>query len=205
MANGVQITIVTSGITSAIQQLNRCPSYLAAAGKRAMSKVGALVQKTAKQYAPISPSVTILRKLSKAGGNIGASYEIAATKKRAAQRVVLTKFYAERLDTMLSANPRATGRPKPGGLQNSITFTSNETQAQIFVPANSEAGKYAYRIHEEKGITWFRRGPGTQVKGAKADSKFIERAIKDNTEQIQVMIQDELVKALDKLQNGAPP
>lgn len=43
--------------------------------------------------------------------------------------------------------------------------------------ANAEAGKYAKRIHDEKGKTWRKRGPGTVAKGARADDKYIQRAV----------------------------
>lgn len=77
-------------------------------------------------------------------------------------------------------NPRATSRHTPGTLEKSIQTDANEQRLEIGVPSNSNAGQYAYKMHEEKGRTWFKRGPGTVQKGAHADEKFIERAIEDN-------------------------
>lgn len=72
-------------------------------------------------------------------------------------------------------------RHAPGGLERSIewrlTGRGFALDAEIYVAANAEAGKYAKRIHDEKGKTWRRRGPGTVAKGARADDKFILRAV----------------------------
>lgn len=77
-------------------------------------------------------------------------------------------------------------------------MTSDATNATIFVATNSEAGKYAFRIHEQKGTAWKNRGPGTIAKGSQADDKFIVRAINDTRPQQIAILQDELKKALDK-------
>lgn len=72
-------------------------------------------------------------------------------------------------------------RPAPGGLENSIQWRlvgrGARQDAEIYVAANAPAGKYAKRIHDEKGKSWRNRGPGTVAKGARADDKFIERAV----------------------------
>ena len=79
-------------------------------------------------------------------------------------------------------NARAVSRAKPGGLERSIEMKSNGEEAQIFVAVNSEAGRYARKMHEGKNKPggWRRRGIGTIAKGGHADEKFIERAIYDN-------------------------
>lgn len=161
-----------------------------------MYRIGTTVKKTAVEYAPISPSITILRNLKRAGGNAGDSIYTKATKRRGGQHVMMTKWYADRLDMLLSPDPRATSRAKPGGLMRSIQFASDQTKAEIFVPVNSPAGKYAFKMHEEKGKTWKHRGPGTQAKGYKADDKFIERAIKDNESKLVKIVDDEVAKAV---------
>ena len=74
----------------------------------------------------------------------------------------------------------------------SISYAVLESSAEVFVPSNSEAGKYARRIHDEKGISWWHRGPGTQAKGAQADALFIERAITDSKPNIQKIIDVEM-------------
>lgn len=90
---------------------------------------------------------------------------------------------------------RATSRPSPGGLERSIEREVTPDSARIFVASNSEAGKYGAKIHDEKGTTWRRRGPGTQAKGGRADDKFILRAIVDNEGQILAIIKAEHKKA----------
>ena len=86
----------------------------------------------------------------------------------------------------------------PGGLERSIEYEASETRCSIFVASDSEAKAYAKRIHDEKGVTWRNRGPATIDKGARADDKFIERAIRDNLPKIQKAFDDELRKALPK-------
>jgi len=99
-------------------------------------------------------------------------------------------------------NPRATSRPKPGGLERSIDFSATADDAEIFVAQNGEAGKYAYRIHEEGpngSGKWRNPGPGTIVKGARAGDKFIERAITDNQDNFLRIIRSEIDKEWRKL------
>jgi len=84
----------------------------------------------------------------------------------------------------------------PGGLEQSIEWAVRFGQCFIFVRDNSPAGKYAAKIHDEKGKTWRNRGPGTIAKGDRADEKFIERAIEDNADEIDYIFQDELNKAV---------
>ena len=76
--------------------------------------------------------------------------------------------------------------------------TQLETGCSVFVASNSQAGRYARRIHDEKGVTWRNRGPGTIAKGARADEKFIERAIKDNVQKFRDFIEHHLNAALRK-------
>ena len=85
-----------------------------------------------------------------------------------------------------------------GGLERSIEYEASESGCAVFVASNSQAGRYARRIHDEKGITWRNRGPGTVAKGQRADEKFIERAIRDNAQNFGLIIADELRKALPK-------
>lgn len=94
---------------------------------------------------------------------------------------------------------RRTGRKlTPGGLEKSIEYETDGQTCSVFVAANSYAGRYAKRIHDEKGKTWRNRGPGTVAKGARADEKFIERAIRDNGRKFALIIEDELGKALGR-------
>ena len=82
----------------------------------------------------------------------------------------------------------------PGGLMRSITFASDAEKTEVFVPSNSEAGKYARKMHDEKGLSWWRRGPGTAAKGPQADHKFILRAIQDEEGTIGRIVDDEMEK-----------
>ena len=85
----------------------------------------------------------------------------------------------------------ATTRAQPGGLEKSIERRVEGLNAYVYVASNSPAGKYAARIHDGKGKSWRNRGPGTISKGAKADDKFIERAITDEHQNIIKIIEDE--------------
>lgn len=51
-------------------------------------------------------------------------------------------------------------------------------------------GKYALRIHDEKGKAWRRRGPGTVAKGARADDKFILRTGAEGVEGVPGALQE---------------
>jgi hypothetical protein len=91
---------------------------------------------------------------------------------------------------------RATSRAKPGGLERSIELFTDvqRMEAIVYVAANSEAGKYAKKMHDEKGLSWGKPGPGSVLKGPRADSKFIARAINDGQTQLGEKIASELRK-----------
>ena len=99
----------------------------------------------------------------------------------------------------LKRKKRTARRMLPGGLEKSIEYELTDAMhASVFVPSNSMAGRYAKRIHDEKGRTWRNRGPGTVAKGVRADEKFVERAIAGNRDNFQKIFTDELRKALPK-------
>ena len=100
-----------------------------------------------------------------------------------------------RLDGERTDGPRGTTGAKPGGLMRSITFASDAEKAEVFVASNSEAGKYAKKMHDDKGLSWWNRGPGTEAKGPQADHKFILRAIQDEGENMAKIIDSEMEKA----------
>lgn len=104
----------------------------------------------------------------------------------------------KQLSATLKRKKRTARRTLPGGLERSIEYEASESGCSVFVASNSQAGRYARRIHDEKGITWRNRGPGTVAKGQRADEKFIERAIRDNAQNFGLIIADELRKALPK-------
>jgi hypothetical protein len=134
----------------------------------------------------------------KGGGADANIMYVSGRKGRSGTAVKLTAFYDYRMNMLLSKNPRSTKRPMPGGLMRSITFRSTDHLVEVFVPSNSPAGSYAFKMHEEKGSRWKERGPGTQAKGPKADDKFITRAATDKKGEFIAIINDELNKAIDK-------
>ena len=86
----------------------------------------------------------------------------------------------------------------PGGLMRSIMMRSTDTLVEVFVPANSPAGTYAFKIHEEKGKSWKELGPGSQAKGPQADEKFITRAATDRSRDFVAIMRDEIDKAIQR-------
>lgn len=177
-------------MTTALRALDRASGETRAGIRRALFVIGATVKRTAVKYAPISPTASLLRRFARAGGVAGDSLMTGGSRRRRGRLVTLTPSYVDRL----SDDPRSTAGPKPGGLMRSIAFASDADKAEIFVPSNSEAGKYARRIHDEKGLTWWKRGPGTQAKGAEADDRFILRAITDNEATMVKIIDAEMRK-----------
>ena len=102
------------------------------------------------------------------------------------------------LSATLKRKKRTARRTTPGGLEKSIEYEVKGGSCSVFVASNSYAGKYAKRIHDEKGKSWHKRGPGTIAKGSRADDKFIERAIRDNQDKFLDVFKSELRKALPK-------
>ena len=102
----------------------------------------------------------------------------------------------KQLSSTLKRKKRTKQRTYPGGLEKSIEYEVFGDVASVFVSSNSYAGKYAKRIHDEKGQTWRNRGPGTIAKGSRADDKFIERAINSNVEKFKSIIENEIAKAI---------
>jgi hypothetical protein len=143
-----------------------------ASGTRANYRVAQLVKDTAVKYAPKSPT------------------QKEKNKGKARKRDSRGHFISS------GRSSRSTSRATPGGLMRSISAKSTEAYAEIFVAANSEAGKYAFGIHELKGKVWRKRGIGTIAKGAKADDKFITRAIDDRAKDITAIHRDAIDKAL---------
>ena len=131
------------------------------ATRRAMNRVGLLAHREARKNAPRSPTLAVYRKATGRAAKLSKA--------------------------------RGVSRAKPGGLERSVqlAFGIAGDTAEIFVASNSEAGKYAKRIHDDKGKSWHRRGPGTVAKGSHSDEKFIARAIYDNEGKIENIIRSE--------------
>lgn len=197
----MEAVVTIQGLPEAMAKLDLVDNGVRAGMRRALFRIGGLAKRTAVDYAPISPTTSMLKKFRAAlrrGGEYANVLYVAGRKGRSGQAVKLTAFYEFRMNLFLSKDPRSATRPTPGGLMRSITFRSDDRMAEIFVPANSPAGTYAFKIHEEKGSAWKERGPGTQAKGPQADDKFIIRAIRDNEKNFISMVTDELNKALER-------
>lgn len=194
------------------------------ANGRALRRIAMIGQRESIRNAPISPDQQTLNKVLRArsearkarnadkfAGDIAARMLAAKRAKgpvdagtvakinlRAAKQA---KTRANRVERGIKKgakarrNPRSTSRPMPGGLVRSISQHSTNEYAEIFCAANSEAGKYAFRIHSEKGLTWNKRGPGTVAKGGRADAWFILRALEDNAQDFYRIFDDEHRKA----------
>jgi len=146
-----------TGLPDLKRALAGIPAQARAAAGRVLADSTALVFRNAKLNAPRSPTM-------------------AQTARRRKTR----------RDTSKSRSATAATRAKPGGLERSISMTIDRAAltGSVFVSSNSEAGKYAAKIHDEKGVSWQNRGVGTIAKGTRADDKFIERALADNADKI---------------------
>lgn len=147
--------------------------------ERALYEVGDAWKNDSIANAPKSPSVTILKRLSKK-----ESFKTKETKRRKSVTVSITDSYARSAKSLSRKDGSGARAYKanPGGLERSIQMEYDDEHCEVFVTSNAEAGSYAERIHDEKGVSWSERGPGTQAKGAQADDKFIERAINGKLE-----------------------
>ena len=169
MSDAAQFDIALEGLQAVIRKLDLLAVKADQVMERALFRIGTLVRDTAREYAPRSPTSTDLRNSAKAKGS---------TRRRR------------------NRNPRSTSATKPGGLERSIDFKVSPDEVEIFVADNSEAGAYAFFIHEQKGSQWNERGIGTVSKGELADEKFIERAIEDEADAAFRIIEDEMEKLL---------
>ena len=84
----------------------------------------------------------------------------------------------------------------PGGLEKSIETETKGGVCTVFVRRNSFAGKYARRIHDERGVTWHNLGPGSIAKGGPVGEEFIKRAILWNEPTFRKILESELTKEI---------
>lgn len=191
----MQVTLKIDGLDEQLSKLAATTNAIPAVIARALFRIGGVWKRTAVDYAPISPTTSMLKDFStkiKSGRPNPRSMFIWSRKGRMITTVKLTQFYEDRL-SMLTSDSK---RPMPGGLMRSIAFRSDESKVECFVPSNSLAGKYAFKIHEEKGRTWKERGPGTQAKGPQADDKFITRSANDRENDFKAIVGNEIDKLL---------
>lgn len=104
-------------------------------------------------------------------------------------RAMLRKIYA------FGSRGGGKNRPRPGRLMQSIVSKSDTKTASVFIAEDAPAIKYAAKIHDERGISWWNRGPGTVAKGPQAREKFIDRAAKDEDKRTQRTLLQEIKKA----------
>lgn len=156
------------------------------AAHRGTVRAGLLTARLARDYAPRSPSEAEKR---------AAKRDPKPAKRSRLSRAV--KAVKKWVDKHLRRKKRASSgkaHAVPGGLEKSIDTASTREGCSIFVASNSPAGKYAKRIHDEKGRKWWKRGPGTVRKGAQADEKFIERAVVNRRQQNIDLVMGEILK-----------
>lgn len=193
----MNITGQIEGLQEALTKLDLADNLVRDHLRRGLYRISHLWKRKAVEYAPISPSTGLLRKFAKqqkAGGEHANTVYVAGRKGQSGIAVKLTTFYDVRLK-MLIRGPSGS-RPTPGGLMRSIQARSTGETAEVFVPSNSVAGTYAFKIHEERGSKWKDLGPGSQAKGSQAREKFITRAASDQAGDFTAIINDELNKAI---------
>ena len=154
--------------------------------ERAMQDAGRQAHKDAIANAPRSPTAAQARAQRKA----------AWVGKHGAGKASIRAFNKAQRQGKARRKANSHSRHAPGGLVKSIQWRMTgkgfALDAEIYVAANAEAGKYAKRIHDEKGKTWRRRGPGTVAKGARADDKFILRAVQQAAKDFPSLLQKRL-------------
>ena len=83
-----------------------------------------------------------------------------------------------------------------GNLKKSITVEVKSDRVEIGVPSNSPAGKYAEKMHDEKGRSWRRLG---WQNDQKATDKFIFKAFADKRREINKEVEtmlDDVIKGI---------
>ena len=81
-------------------------------------------------------------------------------------------------------------------LQKSITSEVKKSSVEIGVPSNSPAGKYAEKIHDERGQSWNKIGDQNT---SKATDKYIFKAFADSRKEIDAELNnmlDEVIKGV---------
>ncbi len=157
--------------------------------ERAMQDAGVQAHKDAKANAPRSPTAAQAR----------AQRKSSWVAKHGAGKASIRAFNKAQRAGKGRRKAGSHSRHAPGGLERSIEWEVRgkgfAMEAEIFVAANAEAGKYAKRIHDEKGKTWRKRGPGTVAKGARADDKYILRAVQQAAKDFPSLLRKRLGRA----------
>jgi hypothetical protein len=162
---------------------------------RALHRIGALLKDESRLNAPKSPTMQELKR-SRLAGKIRA-FRAAGIRGKAFKAAITTYKRTARKISAKLRKPDAKSRPMPGRLTDSIEFQKMLGEVSIYCASNSRAGKYARYIHDggpHGSGEWQNRGAGTVRKGARADDKFIERAVNGNDEKIRVILESEIAK-----------
>ena len=161
--------VTVTGIKEVQAHLLQLSDEIAAAVGGALSETTTAVLAKSILNAPISPTMAQLKRVKR----------------------------KTRQDTRKRKKAGSYSRPVPGGLERSIEMEYDQTElrGEVFVAANSEAGKYAERIHDDKYVSWHNRGIGTIAKGSQADDLFIERALDSEAENLDNRIEKALTEA----------
>ena len=167
--------------------------------------IGVLIRNTSVEYCNIAPKKSqIIGEREKDDFRINSRGQIVTGGRRKArlkrERKAAGRASAE---AILGKKQKRGVQANPGGLQRSIGIQkveANDSEAfvEVSVPLNSEAGKYAHRIHDEgpHGTReWTKNGPGTDAKAALprtkpgyVGDKFLVRAVADTTDdQIKIL------------------
>ena len=172
-----------------LPDLSALPEAIGEAVNKALNRCGLIWKRESVANAPRSPKASEIRAVRK------AKWDAKGKKPSKAQKAA---WKARR-------NPRAHSRPAPGGLERSIQLEArlkspdwDGSEVEVYVDSGSEAAKYAKKIHDEKGKSWRNRGPGTVAKGARADEKFIERALADNAQRFEEIVTTALGRAVER-------
>ena len=157
--------------------------------ERAMQDAGVQAHKDAKANAPRSPTAAQAR----------AQRKSSWVAKHGAGKASIRAFNKAQRAGKARRKANSHSRHAPGGLERSIQWRligkGFSIDAEVYVATNAEAGKYAKRIHDEKGKTWRKRGPGTVAKGARADDKYIQRAVQKAAKEFPARFQKWLARA----------
>jgi hypothetical protein len=181
--SALSITIDTADVGKMFLKL---PGKNREAAQVALNRCALLAQREAIKNAPRSPTQSQLNKAMTMWAPKGSNTLVRTNK-----------------EGVLVQRPRgrkagSSSRPMPGGLEKSITSYVNGLEAIVFISANSHAGKYARKMHDERGKTWSNLGIGSKAKGARVSDKFIEHAIFDNEANFKKIFDSELKKAIQQ-------
>lgn len=172
------ITVDAGDLQATFDRLAKYPDNL----RSAYQRIGLIVKGTSEKYAPKSPTKA----------------ELKADNGRRAAAVQRWRRMAKNYQPLGTRSFGPSKHHTPGALQNSIRHQAANTYVDVFVPANSPAGSYAVKMHDERYKTWTHRGIGTKRKGPQAKEKFITRAFEHHMQNgdIEKILGNELDKAM---------